>query len=167
MAYADPSDLIARFDRRDIADLASDTGIPVTALATDPKILAALSDASGRINSCVMVSGMYTAADLASLTGDDLAYLKRLTCVLAISYLLGNRIARYGEALEKLVEKSEQDLELIRQGKNLFNLDAQKEAGLPSIDGPSIVQYRGLNLLRDRAKGYYPARKLPLGRGAD
>jgi len=91
MAYATPTDLSARFDEAIIKDLASDTGDPVDNITTDTKVLAALDDASGRIESACTVSRLYSPDDLAGLTGNTLALLKRITCELAMAYLMGRR----------------------------------------------------------------------------
>ena len=53
MAYADHSDMSARFDANVLKDLVSDTGTPVSSLSGDTNIEAALADASGRVNSAV------------------------------------------------------------------------------------------------------------------
>lgn len=168
-AYATSADLIKRFDTNVIGDLASDTGTPIasSAFSTDDNITAALADATGEINSAVMVADLYTAAELAAVTGEDLEFLKRLTCDLAMGYLMGRRPEKYGEQAVKLVEVARAHLELIRSGKRLFNIQAKKDAGQPSIDGPTAVDYDNLNLIPDRTRNFYPARatRLPLGRG--
>lgn len=166
MAYADSADLTARFDENVLKDLASDTGTPVTTLSTDVKITAALAGASGRINSALLVGTMYSVADLTALTGDDLAYLKDLTCELAMARLLKRRPEKYGDQYKAIIEMAEATLEMVRGGKNVFNIAANKKAGLPTIDGMSAVDYDRLNLIPDRIKNFYPSRtsRLPIGR---
>ena len=164
--YASAADLVNRFDERDLADLASDSGSPAIDVSTDARVSKALQTASGRINSSLMVAGLYTAAQLAEVAGDDLEYLKDLTCSLAMVFLLRRRGTKYREQYEGLAEQTEEQLELLRSGKNLFNLDVKKTAGQPTVDGPTAVVYERLNLLPDRTKDFFPNRgsRLPIGR---
>jgi len=171
MAYASSSDLSARFDVRIISDLASDDGTQITedALATNSKVVAALADASGRIDSALTVARIYSTADLAALTGNSLALLKRITCELAMAFLIGRRQEKFlDEAIARVEQKSEEYLDRLRKGERLFGgSEEAKDAGLPSVDGPTAVDYSNLNLLPDRTHHYYPSRasRLPLGRG--
>ena len=167
MAYADSDDLVKRFDERTLADLASDSGAPVPDLSTDDKITAALSSASGRINSAVMQSNLYTAVELAALTGDDLEFLVDLTCELAMAWLVRRRPSPdTAEWAKALFERTEETLDRLRQGHNLFNILVKKEAGQPEVDGPTSVDYERLNLIPDRTRNFYPNRatRLPIGR---
>lgn len=168
MAYADSDDLIARYDERTVSQLASDDGDPVETLSSDAKITAALSDASGEINSAVMVSDNYTAAELAALTGDDLEFLKRITCDLAMGFLMARRPEKYADdAIENITGRACKALEMLRTGKRIFNIQSSKDAGVPDVDGPSLATYDRLNMIPDRVNNYYPGRgtRLPIGRG--
>jgi phage gp36-like protein len=165
MAYATHADMSARFDENTLKDLVSDTGTPVSSLSGDTKIEAALADASGRINSAVAApTSAYTAADLSALTGDDLGYLKRLVCSLAMAYLLGRRPEKYGEDYKKIIESSEEEIERLRKGEHVFVTSAAKSGGLPEVDGLTITEYADLNNIRDRTKNFYPARGVPVSR---
>ncbi|MBC7078603.1 MAG: hypothetical protein H5T92_09920, partial [Synergistales bacterium] len=75
MAYASPADLLARFDRNIIADLAGDDATPADPL-TSARVARALEGASGEINAAARMGGRYSADELAQLTGDDLQFLK-------------------------------------------------------------------------------------------
>lgn len=168
-SYAAPSDLIVRFDVRTIQDLASDTGTEVDAddLPTDTNVLAALSDASGRMDAAVLVGKLYTTTQLEALTGNSLALLKRICCELAMAFLIQRRPERYGaETLKAARDASEEYLDRLRNGERLFDIEAAKDAGLPTIDGPTTVQYETMNLIPDRTKNFYPSRKsrLPTNR---
>lgn len=168
MAYASSSDLAARFDERTIKDLASDTGAPVTDISTSGRVTAALDDASGRVDSAMLVGGMYSTDQLAALTGNSLAMLKRITCELAMVYLVEARPGRYAsDQLEKQKETCEDFLDRLRKGERLFNVQAAIDAGKPTIDGPTTVDYTRLQLIPDRTNNFYPARatRLPTGRG--
>ncbi len=171
MAYASASDLTARYDTRIIQDLASDTGTAVSsgALATDAKVAAALDDASGRIDSALTVARIYSTDDLDDLTGNSLALLKRITCELAMAFLISRRQEKLLDgSVAEVEQKSEDYLDRLRKGERLFGeAESAKDAGLPSVDGPTAVQYNELNLLPDRTRNFYPSRasRLPLGRG--
>ena len=166
-SYATPSDMADRFDVRTLRDLASDTGEAVADVAGDDHILVALADASGRVDAAVLIGGLYTTTQLGDLAGNSLALLKRLVCDLAMAYMIGRRPERYGsEALKAIHDASEDYLERLRRGERLFDVAAAIAAGLPEIDGPSIVQYNRLNLIPDRTKRFYPGRitRLPTDR---
>lgn len=162
MAYAASIDLIARFDHRVISDLASDSGEPVADVSTDANVQAGLDDASGRIDAAVTVAQHYTPADLAALTGTDLALLKRLTCELTMLFLFGRRQETLlGQEYERLEKRCEDQLDRLRKGERLFGMEANRNAGLPTIDGPTTTDYRDLYLVRDRVQNFYPQRVLP------
>jgi phage gp36-like protein len=171
MAYASSSDLTARYDSRIIRDLASDTGTPVSegALATDTRVSAALDDASGRIDSALTVARIYSTDDLDALTGNSLALLKRITCELAMAFLISRRQEKMLDGSTAEVEQKGEDyLDRLRKGERLFGeAEAAKDAGLPSVDGPTSVEYAELNLLPDRTKHFFPSRasRLPTTRG--
>jgi len=170
MAYATATDLTARFDWRIIADLVSDDGSQVSegSLASDDKVDAALDDASGRIESALTVARIYSTTDLAALTGNSLAMLKRITCELAMTFLIGRRQEKFLDpSLAAVEEKAEQYLDRLRKGERLFGgQDEAQGAGLPTIDGPTVTTYETLNLLPERTRNFYPHRssRLPLGR---
>lgn len=168
MAYATLADLINRFDQRTIAGLVSDGHEEAGDLANNTKISTALSIGSGMINSAVMVADLYTAEQLADLAGDDLALLVHINCCLAMGVLLGRRPEKYGDdGVARLVEWADKMLDDLRKGVRIFNIQQTKDAGLPTIDGPTAVEYANLNLMPDRVQRFYPSRssRLPFGRG--
>jgi phage gp36-like protein len=169
VAYADADDLVYRFDERVIKDLLSDDRSPVESLHGNLRIEAALDDASGRIDGALQVGGQYTTDDLEGLTSNSLALMKRITCELAMAYLLSRRPELFGgQRYEALQKSSEEYLERLRRGDRLFASSAEHvAAGLPSVDGPTATDYNRLNLLPDRTQRYYPSRssRLPIGRG--
>lgn len=167
MPYATANDLTSYFDANVIADLVSDDGVPAQDVTTDPNVAKSLSAAASQINAAVMVSNLYSPADLASLTGDDREMLLELNCQLAMSKLIRRRPEKFGaDGYRELVEEGEERLEQLRKGQRLFNLPAQEEAGLPEVDGPTVATVEQLNLITARTKNFYPdfGRRLPLGR---
>ena len=165
MAYATYSDMEDRFDTNVLKDLVSDTGTAATTLSGNARIEAALADASGLINTALSVpASAYTIAELEGLTGDDLAYLKRLICGLAMGYLLGRRPEKYGADFKEITDRAHDVLLQIRKGELVFNVETSKTAGLPETGGMTHTEYQDLNLWRDRVKHFYPTRGLPRSR---
>jgi phage gp36-like protein len=167
MAYALPTDLINRYDEQTLKDLVSDTGTPEVDLTANPKILAALDDASGMIDAAVTVGEMYQVTELEALTGTAKAFLSRLTCDLAMQFLQSRRASP--EMLEWLAQQrkmTDDVLNQIRNGGRVFGLAANRDAGLPKADGPTAVAHSNLNLITTRTKNYYPsvAQRFPVGR---
>jgi hypothetical protein len=113
---------------------------------------------------------MYSAADLAGLTGNSLALLKRIVCGLAMGYLWARRHADMGnQEIHAAQQEAEDFLDRLRKGERLFqSVEAARTSGKPTIDGPSSVDYDRLNMIPERAHGFYPRRatRLPIGRGA-
>lgn len=165
MAYAAASDLIARKDVNVLGDLVSDSGARVSSagLASDTNMAAALDDASGLVDSALLQGKRYSTADLSALTGNSAAYLKRIVCDIAF-WLLWDRKPAYGGVEDRAGarEQARQALDDLRTGKHIFDVEAVKEAGLPSVGGPTVVEINRLNLIVDRARPrYYPQRIMP------
>ncbi len=166
MAYADPQDLITRFDRNMIGDLAGDEATPADPLVS-PRVARALDGASGEVNAAARMGGRYSAEELAALAGDDREFLKDLTCQLALLRLVGTRIQTIGEIAHKaLRESADKLLDDLRAGRLVFGTPAAERAQTPGVGGPTAIEYQRLNLLPDRVRNYYPSRgsRLPLGR---
>lgn len=165
MAYATAADLIARCDSRLLGDWVSDTGVRVAegSLSGNAKITAALDDASGQIEVALLQGERYSVADLAGLTGNSAKHLIRMTCDVAV-YLLQDR-RRYGadnESRKEALQRSEEHLEDLRQGKHVFDITAVKDAGLMDGQvGPTAVELANSHLVRYRTKNYYPRPRTP------
>jgi len=167
--HATAADLIVRFDQNTIGDLLSDTGTPVAVaqFATNPKLVALLLASSGRLEAACLISKMYSVADLDGLTGNSLALKKSIVCDDVMSRLMGRRPEKFGRDYVKAIrDEVELYITMLRKGERIFDVETVEAAGLPTVDGPSTVDYTNMNLLPDRVKNYYPGRKqrLPLGR---
>lgn len=167
MSYAAPADLLKRYDARTLGELVSDSGTRVSAanLLTDANLQAALDDASGEIDAHVLQGQRYTTAMLAALTGNSLAYLKRICCAVAMALLWERRPYNDADeqvAAEQAALQARKALERLKQGHEVFDIEAVKDAGLPSTSVPSRVTLDNLNLATDQARGhFYPRRRLP------
>lgn len=158
MSYCTATDLLKRYDARIIGDLIGDNNARVEAasIVSDPNVQAALDDASGMINSAILVAQKYTSLQLAALTGADQAFLVRLVCNLAFGLLTIRRglpkdkLEQYEEALETL--------KMLRSGERVFAVPENEAAGNPSASFPSASVYSNLDLMRDYSK-YFPTRR--------
>jgi len=152
-------DLIDRYDRALLADLARDDGTAEANLATNARILAALRGASGEVRSAIFQGKRYTLEDLNNLPEDDQAYLKDLVCSLALLRLTAARVTTIGEETWRVLRDDVRDkLEQLASGQRIFPTAGAQEAGLPKAEGPLLVEMQRLNLLVDRCDGYYPHR---------
>ena len=162
-AYATVADMRIRFDERDIAQLVSDTGaaVELADLNTDAVALEFLAEASGDVETALMAGGRYSVEDLAGLTGNSQAKLKRIVCALAMAYLLDRRSGFNRDDYESRIESAQKDLKKLQDGVNLFNLAEAVSASLPTLDAPTIAQREHPNLIPDRSTNYYPRVVLP------
>lgn len=160
MAYATTADMLARFDARPIGDMVDDSEqqVPSDELLTNVVLLAMLDDASGDIDAALSVGGMYSAADLASLTGNSAKHLIRITCEIAYAYLLRRRGILPADEHKAAMELAEGHLERLRQGMNVFNVPDREDAAIIDTTGPTLVTFDNMNLIRDRTKNYFPVR---------
>jgi phage gp36-like protein len=164
MAYATPADLINYKNANHLGDLCTDSGTRVAAgdLPLDPKILAALDAASGEIDAALLQGKRYTVEDLAALEGGSLAYLKKLTCDIAF-WILWDRKPAYrpdDHSRDRAIEMNQQALKLLRTGEHIFNVTAIRDAGVPKLEYPSIVEMQQNNYVVDAARPrYYPSRR--------
>jgi phage gp36-like protein len=157
--YATTDDIQFRYDTRQIGELLSDNDNPVLPdlFASNGILLSALQDASGLINSAVMVSNRYTLDDLQKLTDVDQQFLIRLTCDLAYGLLMQrrnydvNQLPQYQLAME--------NLEQLREGERVFNIDTAKDAGLVQTEFPTVQTIQNVNLARDYAWRAFPMRR--------
>lgn len=152
-------DLIDRFDRNLLADLARDDGSPETDLANNPRILSALRDASGEVRSAILQGRRYTLEDIANLEEDDAAFLKRLVCTRAVLNLAAARVSTYGEENYRAAQEwVEEKLSQLAKGERIFATPGAQDAGLPKTEALLLVEVQRMNLLVDRCDAYYPSR---------
>ena len=166
-SYASAADLVNFADEQTVKDLLSDTGTYTGTLSTDTKLTALLQAASGAVEAACGVSNLYMPTDLAALTGNTQVLLKELVCQLTLVLLVRRRPEKYGNEYWQAIRKEAEDyLDRLRKGERLFDDANKRQAGLPTIDGPSAVQYQYLNLIPSRTRNFFPSvgQRLPLGR---
>lgn len=164
MAYATPSDLVARYDARRIGDFVSDNGVRVTEadLSLDDKVLTALESASGEVEVALMQGARYSVDDLATLQGSSREFLKSLVCDIAFCRLYERRGWSDDDAAPDLTfKRSQESLARLRKGENVFNIAEHVDAGLPSMTSTaSRPQVLRPNMMTDTARGsYFPLRR--------
>jgi len=135
-AYADASDMIARYDSRTLGELVKDDGQreEEVDLATNGKMTTALSTATGHVNAACLRGNRYTVAELEALTGESAEYLNDIVCAQAFWILWRRR--PYGDDALRKAAKEEADVAVdqLRSGDMVFDITAQKDAGIPQID---------------------------------
>jgi hypothetical protein len=94
--YCPVADFLNRCDVRTVQQLAADDDIPVAtgSLATNGKVLAAIGDACGYIESAAFIGGKYSKEDLEALAGTDCharSLLYRLVADLAQIFMMERR----------------------------------------------------------------------------
>lgn len=164
--FVDGNDLLARSDRRDVAELAvdSDAAVDDVAVATHTNVLQALEDAEGEVIANLLAGGRYTVTQLQELEGSALAFLKRMICEIAMLHLYRRRPSWKPEILEAYTKLAEMYLRRLSKGDAIFGGDSDRaDASRISIDGPTLSQISQLNFITDRS-GYFRPRVLPNGR---
>lgn len=158
--------MIHRYDERTLKDLVKDDGVAETNLSGNDRLETALQDASGSIDAAVQVGKMYSTEDLEDMTGTDRALLRRICCELAMLFLIEARPEKYKGSEKALRERAEGYLDRLRKGERVFNIQVNKDAGVPSVEGLDRYEYDQQNWIPDRMSGFYPARvqRLPFGR---
>jgi len=158
--YVSASDLVARFDERDIQELVLDdnSDASVVDVSTNSRVETCLLDAEGEVVSALRRGGRYDADELAALTGSGQSYLKRIICEIGMLHLLRRRPMFRPEMLEAYEKVREGSLKAIQNGDSVISSAPEDtEAGLVHVDGPSVSEFNQANLWRDRSN-YFPKR---------
>ncbi len=143
-----------------VGDLAQDgrEEQPPSTVADLPIVVRTLEEASGQVDMALLAGGRYRTEQLAALTGNSLAFLKRIVCTLAISYLFKRRAAPQYLELAKMYHDEAQDyLKALQMGKNLFNIEENKTASVIEHQHLSAVEIDGLNLMPSRMGNFFPS----------
>lgn len=158
-SYLAPSDFLVRYDARTVGDLCSDTGTRVTpaALLTNPNLQAALDDASGEVESAVLIGNRYQPGDLAGLTGVSQKYLWRIIGVLAMAHLVQRR-PDLKRPLPPQYDKVLLELESLRQGERIFALQEVQNAGLGSAYQELAGDVEARDLIVTQARRFFGQR---------
>lgn len=163
-AFADYSDMIARYDARNLGNMCSDDGnrIEESELSSNSKMTAALDTATGWVKSAVQQGYRYKDEQLAALTGEGLSLLKDITCQVAYWVLMRRKPYQKEDDIRRVYKEEADDLlEKLRTGLYVLDVATAQDAGLPEADGVTRIEIQNnWNLVADRARGrYYPGRR--------
>jgi phage gp36-like protein len=161
--YAAAADMVSRFDEREIQHLVVDdnsTDYSAVDVTSNIRVDIALDDAEGEVVAALRKGGRYNAATLAALSGTDEAYLKRMICEIAFLNLLRRRPQFNPETLAAYESLRRRYLTELQNGSSIITDDEPTDnaAGRISNEGPTVVEWKELNLWRDTAK-YFPRRR--------
>ena len=172
-ALANYDDLVAFTHEQTVKDLLSNDGADVVDPADDPGLATLMQAASGRLEAACGVSALYSPSDLAVLVaanGNTAALIKEIVCSLTLLSLVRRQPEKWGseywQNIRDEYEGKNGYLDRLRHGERLFDDPLKREAGTPSVDGPSAIDCMRLNLISSRTHNFFPsvAQRLPLGR---
>jgi hypothetical protein len=157
--------MVNRYSATVLGNLCSDTRESVSEvdLATDAKMVAALSEATGIVRAHLKKGDRYTDDDLSGLTGESLEFLKGMTCTLAFWFLWRRKpyLSDKDPQKETVRREAEEVLKMLRDGTIVLDVAANIDAGKPQADTiprATIINY--WELRRDKDQGrFFPARR--------
>ncbi|MBS0205003.1 MAG: DUF1320 family protein [Planctomycetes bacterium] len=160
MPYATPTDLLERYDARLIGDLVRDDGVqePANSLPANTVLLAVLADASAAVDAAVFVGNRYTVTQMAALSETAAAFVRRLTCDLALVYLKRRRGRFDQERDAALLNEVNSTLQSLRNGTDLLLLNQQSSAAASTLElvRPELIPVVTRQTIRNRTRNYYP-----------
>lgn len=146
--YLTPSELLNYYDQRRVLELTSDTSVPtvVGVLSSNAIALTAIRMASAELDSHLQTGRRYersqledliTAANAGGATETDKKRaepIKELVAHLAFGRLMSRRgyNADKMRQLAPMFEDAQQKLNLLASGVRVFDIDANKSAGVPT-----------------------------------
>ena len=130
MAYATVAQMLLQFDSREVGQLVADdnTQVAAASLTANSVLLQALEAATGEILSAALVGNKYSKTEMDALAASSDAFLAKLTCDLAMGYLL-NRRSLGEKPLPPAIEESRRWINLCRLGERIFRIEDNQDAG--------------------------------------
>ncbi len=133
--YCSVAEFLTRYDWRPVMQLMSDDDSqdPLRNTLTDStttegaRLLAILQDASGELETAALLGGRYTVADLQALTGNQVAYIRRITADLAIGRCFQRRPDLFGQPPNQ-TQVAQQVLNALASGDRIFGLQETIDA---------------------------------------
>lgn len=144
-ALATAQDMIDRYDEYVVGSLLTDTSSPVEFAdwAANTRLVAALNTATGLVMSALAKAYRYSRSDITSgLTDESRALVVDMVCRAAFYRLWQTKpwSDAHDKLLQQLRDDYEQMMEALNNGHYILELDAAKEAGLPTAaEGTSSV----------------------------
>lgn len=148
---------IRYIDERLLKELTSDTNADATIDANNTILTEALLRGGEEVASAATRGNSYTVTELEALGTDGNALLRGLVADLALCYLFERRGGDVPESVKAKANRAQQALEALRDGKLVFAVDANREAGTATV---RVIQQQirgSLRLVSDSS--FYPNRR--------
>ena len=143
-------------DARLLAELASDTNADGT-VSSSTIITEALLRGGEEVASAATRSNSYTVTELEALATDGNALLRGLVADLALCYLFERRGGDVPESVKAKANRAQDALGALRDGKRVFAVDANRQAGTASVSVISSATRGSLHMASDDS--FYPPRQ--------
>lgn len=163
-SYCTGTEFFERYDKRLIADMLGDDGVPVstTGIETNSRLLKLLQQASGRVESACAVGERYRPEDLQALTGNAHELLAGIVADLAFGLLMRRRGTF--DAAPAPVKEAEETLERLESGALIFPTVEAEKAGHISIHQITAQERYDLGLISGNDR-YFGSRQAAYNRG--
>lgn len=148
---------ILHIDKRLLEELTSDTNSDAVIDATNTILTEALLRGGEEVASAATRSQAYTVTELETLATDGNALLRGLVADLALCYLFERRGGEVPESVKAKANRAQQMLGDLRDGRRVFAVDANRQAGTASISVITASARGSLTLVSDSP--FYPTRK--------
>lgn len=158
MPYATGLDLLTFFDANLVGRLVDDNYADLSNadIASHQVVLSALEAASGRFEAALQFGKRYSVTDLLMLTTNSRNYLTSIVCKLAMVYIMGRRPGNHEREREFLKNEIDIFLDALSNGKEVFTLSPQLDAGLASVSDNRDIESGVITQrspMADRLKG--------------
>ena len=148
---------IRYIDERLLKELTSDTNSDATIDASNTILTEALLRGGEELASAATRSQAYTVTEMETLATDGNALLRGLVADLALCYLFERRGGEVPESVKAKANRAQSMLGDLRDGRKVFAVDANREAGTASVSVISQATRGSLRLVSDSP--FYPDRR--------
>ena len=147
---------ILHIDERLLKELISDTNADGT-VSSSTILTEVLLRGGEEVASAATRSQAYTVTELETLATDGNALLRGLVADLALCYLFERRGGKVPESVKAKANRAQSMLNDLRDGRRVFAVDANREAGTASVSVISQATRGSLRLVSDSP--FYPDRR--------
>lgn len=154
-SYITPAEFLKLKDWRTVAQLVMDDGTQTTEadLATNANLAAILMASSGEVESALVASSRYSAADLQQSNGVAKSYLQAIIADIAIWNLFSRRPAMLPpETVVEGKDRAWMRINKLQTGEGILPFTEVQEAGLPTSEFMSQADLKRLNLFSDNCR---------------
>ena len=148
---------ILYIDERLLKELTSDTNADATVDGSNTILTEALLRGGEEVAAAATRSQAYTVAELEALATDGNALLRGLVADLALCYLFERRGGEVPESVKAKANRAQTMLGDLRDGRKVFAVDANRQAGTASVSVISQAIRGSLRLVSDSP--FYPERR--------